>query len=356
MNKNLAILIAIIVISGGIFFTRLWLNQPPQIISSSPVTQTSMSPVMKSTISAWLPSWDEASVLNSFKNASQNLNEILPAWYKLEPDGTLKELAVKYKKEVLNIAASSNVLVTPSIGNDFDGARVHKLLNNKQLSQKLISDLTNIATSASFHGWDLDWEEILPDDKENFNGFVSQLASQLHHNNLILSITVHAQTGENNQWIGTKGQDYLNLSRSADFIRVMAYDFHSENSTPGPITPLEDLRSSINYAQKNIPPQKIIIGLPNYGYDWDSKKGVGSTYTELIGKAQTYHINPTRDKDSGELNFSYIDPQNNTHSVWFQDQTSIFKKISLAKSLGINSFVFWKLGGEDLTMWNPKGL
>jgi spore germination protein YaaH len=70
------------------------------------------------------------------------------------------------------------------------------------------------------------------------------------------------------------------LGRYSDGIFVMAYDFHTPNSeAAGPVAPVDkgssnsyDLRSMIRDYLTQVPPNKLILGVPYYGYNWVVEK------------------------------------------------------------------------------------
>lgn len=304
----------------------------------------------ESLYSAWIPWWDEKRSLASLKKARNKLNLISPVWYKLDEQGQIIEIKSPSKQQVLDAAASAKLAIIPTIFNDFDSKRVSLFLNSEALKKDETDKLIEIALSKGYQGWDLDWEEISKNDKESFTNYVNYLAQRLHEKNLKLFVTVHAQTGKPTDWEGSKGQDWPGLAKQADFIRIMAYDFHHAESAPGPIAPLDKLREVIDYAVLVIPREKIVFGLPTYGYDWSQEGNQSFQYVDILERIEEFNGNYQRDPESFALKGSYI-LDGVKHTLWFEDSESITQKISLARSFGINQFCFWNLGGEDEKIW-----
>lgn len=40
------------------------------------------------------------------------------------------------------------------------------------------------------------------------------------------------------------------------------------SSEPGPVAPISEVRSTLQFAVERVPRKKILLGLPLYGYDW----------------------------------------------------------------------------------------
>jgi len=357
MKKIILLFTLLLFCAAGFFlYHRIFLEKEGNFQSDllSPVVTPTPFPVLQ--FSAWMPWWDEKKSIESLKIASSKLKYISPVWYKIDNSGGLREIKVTKKNEVLKIASESGVLLIPTIGNDFDGTRINKLLLNTELNQLLIKKMILIAKENGFVGWDLDWEEIKESDRNLFSEFVGVLGTALRQENLKLIVTVHAQTGKEDDWVGTKGQDWDALSKNTDALRIMAYDFHHSASHPGPVTPINKLKEVLDYAISVIPLEKLVIGLPNYGYDWRGNIGEPIQYEKAITLLLSNNGSWSRDRSSFALKGTYTDNLGSNHELWFEDKESIIKKILIAKEYGIYQYCFWSLGGEDKTFWESLSL
>ncbi len=301
-------------------------------------------------ISAWLPWWEKQRGLTSLENSSTVLKYLSPCWYKLDKEGKVVVTDISSKKEIFKIASSPGIMIVPTIGNDFDPLRVSKFLSDNDLKNEAIKILINTALDNNYRGWDLDWEQISVSDKDSFSNFVQELHEKLTENNLLLFITVHAQTGEKD-WMGALGQDWVALGKFSDALRIMAYDYHHSNSDPGPVTPINELEKTLKYALELISKEKIVLGLPTYGYDWTGNTGKSFQYLDMLEVLKKNKASFSRDEKSSALEGIYTDGLGTKHVVWFEDATSLLKKIEIASSYGIHKFCLWSLGGEDPEIW-----
>lgn len=329
-----------------VFFATIWLvPKTEEVLNFSKVT-----PQPINEISAWIPDYEEKRGLESLKTSKSFLKIVSPVWYNLDTNGLVIDLRSPYKQTTLKELNLAKIKVLPTIFNVFDGRRVSLLINNPILRNQIINSLVETALSSGYSGWDLDWEKVYTIDKDKYSEFVDSLARELHKKNLLLAVTVHAQTGTSSDWEESKGHDYQALGRSADFIRIMAYDFHYETSAPGPITPLDKLTEVLQFALSTIPKEKIILGLPTYGYDWNFKKTNSLQYQEVYEILKKLRTQPIRDPISQALHFKYR-AEGISHEIWFEDHQSIQAKVSLAQKYNINKFILWHLGGEDPEIW-----
>lgn len=63
--------------------------------------------------------------------------------------------------------------------------------------------------------------------------------------------------------------DYAKIGKYADCVQVMTYDEHGIWGDPGSVASTSFIKSSLQFSVKKIKDNKVIMGIPAYGYDWD---------------------------------------------------------------------------------------
>ena len=325
-----------------------FMNEKPTGLVGEPVEQ-------KVSVSAWIPWWEENDALSSFEKAGDTLETILPVWYAIDMEGKLEPTNSKLREDILKASQKLGINVTPTINNayenGFDSERISLLLNNDSLQESLISKLIEDAEAYNFSGWDLDWEQVKVEDRDAYSSFVRKASDALSEKDLTLSVTVHAQSGSPTDWVGAMGQDLEMIGQSADYVRVMIYDFHHATSTSGPITPVKDLVNTLEYVTTVIPLNKLIVGLPTYGYDWIGKEGTAMQYSKMVNYVENNGGKFTRDPKNYSLNAEF-NINGEEHSVWLEDSVALIEKIKICLDYGVNQFTLWHLGGEDPKIWS----
>ena len=139
----------------------------------------------------------------------------------------------------------------------------------------------------------------------------------------------------------------------------MAYDMN-DKTTPSPTAPLTgpgftDLDAVQQYAAV-VPPSKVILGVPYYGYDWPTAgPGLGDpatgpatpcTYSQCGGRAATSTGTPRRPPGPPTRWGSQW------HQTFFDNPTSLALKADLANTYHIAGLGIWALGmdGDTPTM------
>lgn len=243
----------------------------------------------------------------------------------------------------------------PSIKNSRGGrTRVHLVisdLSNKALMHfclnpsygvrdRLVGEI--VAASSGYQGVQIDFESIAGGDAAAFIGFLKELKRRLP-GGMILSVAVPARRKNVED-----AYSYGDISSAADRVGVMAYDQHWSGSAPGPVASLSWCRDVLAYAMKNVPPGKLIMGLPLYGRSWQdrnySRALLPGHVDEII---RTEKAAPEYSIDRGP-SLSY--EKTVQVKIYYEDFRSINEKLALYAG-SVRSISFWRLGMERNGLW-----
>ncbi|MBO3802252.1 MAG: glycosyl hydrolase family 18 protein [Thermoproteota archaeon] len=291
----------------------------------------------------WLIESDEAS-LSSFRNNLNVITWISPTSSYITKGGVFVGKVSSYTEE---IARTSNVSIIPLVANEgFSKDIAHEFLTNQEIRDKVITNLTSFVVNGKYGGINIDFEGVDPSDREALTEFMNLLSTKLHEQSKVVSIDVPAKTYDAREgWSGA--YDYKALGSCCDYVVLMVYDYHWSGSSPGPISPLDWLRNVLNYATSTIPKEKIVVGIPFYGYDWSGGRGSGITFSEAINLAISTNSKVYFDEDSGEYYF-----KTQGHEVWFQGAKSTELRLNvIVNEYNITNVAAWRLGAEDPRTW-----
>ncbi|MDD4390338.1 MAG: glycosyl hydrolase family 18 protein [Eubacteriales bacterium] len=109
------------------------------------------------------------------------------------------------------------------------------------------------------------------------------------------------------------------------------------------------MRRVLEYGISEINPDKILMGVPNYGYDWripfvqGESRAERLSNPEAVARAGIYGVEIQYDEIAQAPFFRYTDAEGNNHIVWFEDYRSWNAKFQLLKELGLAGFSIWNL-------------
>ena len=136
----------------------------------------------------------------------------------------------------------------------------------------------------------------------------------------------------------------------------MTYEYGYKFGPPLAISPINQVRRALDYAITRIPPEKLLLGIANYGYDWTlpyirgESDAPSISTVEAIELAKRYGADIKFDETSMAPFFFYSDKAGRSHEVWFEDARSYNAKMDLIKEYNLAGGFIW-----DLMRDNPSG-
>ena len=235
-----------------------------------------------------------------------------------------------------------------------------------------------LLTTYGLDGIDLDWEYPVsggiagtihrPQDKQNFTLLLQAIRQELDRQG--------AKDGKDYQLTiaGAAGTWYLSniqpaaIAETVDHIFLMAYDIHgpwdsyadfnAPLHTPSAASPHH--QSSVSdsveaYLEKGVPAEKLVLGMPLYGYRYDgvsaSRNGLYSTFTSA--RSIPYDtLAASYLSDSSYQRFRHSEAQvpylyGNGSFLSYDDPQSIAAKAQLASEAGLLGVGFWELSQDS---------
>lgn len=323
-------------------------------ITQSP-PPTSRTPLL---VKASIPYWDQKNAYSVFQKNVEKFDYINLFWYYLTSDNEIAKYEYTIEdKQIIQFAKENNVNVIATITNlpevgGWDSQRVEEMLQTPLTRRKHIYDILDKLNALQFDGVNIDYEEVDAAEKNKFTLFIGELAMQLKKENKLLTVSLHPKRFLN-EGLG-KFQDWKELAIYADQLTIMAFNEHWDDSQAGPIASIAWVNEIIAYARtKNVPEEKIYLGIPLFGYDWNKNNDLpadGLTFTDVQQLLIAYKAESKWHEVFKSPYFFYRDG-NDTHEVWYEDKNSVQEKIALAEKSGLAGISFWRLGDEDERIW-----
>ncbi|MDQ0971341.1 spore germination protein [Neobacillus niacini] len=249
---------------------------------------------------------------------------------------------IAWKSDLYPYATITNVS-----NKGFDPDLVHKVISEPGLRKVFISNIYSLLDSQDYQGVVIDFEMVRPQDRENLNQFIQQLAAKLHQFKMHVLIALPPMTGDKVPQYYS-GYDYQTLGKYADKLFLMTYNWHWPGGPSGPIAPINEIRPVLKYAVTVVPRSKLMLGIPQYAYDWtitgENRKGVSYSTQVAINRYINHESQVFYDEKAASPWFRYKDENGKLHEVWFEDPRSLLAKFRLVKEYGLGGMGCWHLG------------
>lgn len=268
--------------------------------------------------------------------------------YQVRADGSMYTL---YEQNVINEARASTVaplMVITNIGESggFDSDLGHTILNDESVQNTLTNNILSTLQEKNYYGVDVDFEFLYPEDRDAYIAFLRKLKDAISPYGYTLSVAVAPKYRDNQPGILYEAHDYYAIGQIADRVIIMTYEWGYVYGAPQAIAPYNEVREVISYAVTRIAPNKILMGVPNYAYDWTLPFSTGDsaetlTNNQAIDRAIQYGANIEWDDKAKSPYYNYIDNNGKTHVVWFEDARSYQAKTDIVRDYHLAGMSIW---------------
>ena len=296
--------------------------------------------------------------LESVRLNAPHMDQVIIFGYGFDWDGN----AVGKDQELIRgvTGQQKRVLLFGNFGDGgFDPDLAHIILTDPQVQERAIAAMLTEAERLGVAGIQIDFENIPAEDREAYTEFLRRLKGRLEPLGLTLSVAAAAKTSDSaTGWGGAT--DYEAIGQVVDQFYIMAYDEHWLGGEPGPVASLGWVERVIRYATGVMPSQKIVLGVPLYGYEWALDPELGTESNAAYGpgrmerRATDFGAEVQWDPVAGE-NKMVFHTDEGPRIAWYPDERSLDAKLRLAYQYNLKGIAVWRLGLEPEDWWYRMG-
>lgn len=136
----------------------------------------------------------------------------------------------------------------------------------------------------------------------------------------------------------------------------MTYEWGYALSAPMAVAPINKVEQVVRFAVSQVPPDKLFMGIPNYGYDWTLPYVQGQSRARSLGSVQAVEQAiqvgaPIRyDATAQSPHYNYWRDRAE-HEVWFEDARSVRAKLALAGEYQLAGVSIWNIMRYFPQLW-----
>ena len=184
-------------------------------------------------------------------------------------------------------------------------------------------------------------------DDGNNQKLLRELADAVHAAGGYLMAALAPKTSDDQPGVLYEGHDYAAIGQETDKILLMTYEWGFTYGPPMAVAPLNAVERVVQYAVSRIEAGKLLLGFPNYAYDWTLPHEAGLTRAATLGNeaaAQLAFDTGSEiffDEPAQTPWFSYTGMDGAVHEVWFEDVRSSLAKFALVRQYGLGGLGYW---------------
>jgi len=291
--------------------------------------------IAENVLEAWLP---QLTFLSAFSYGMTPTGELI----QLDDEDMIEE-ALEGKVEPL-------IVLTPlNEEGQFSNELAKQVIESREAQDNLINNIIRTLEEKNMFGVDFDFEYVYAQNSSQYVEFVERAKQILNEKGYLVTVALAPKVSKDQIGLLYEGHDYDGMGRAANFVLLMTYEWGYTFGPPMAVAPIESVRRVLDYGVSVIPPEKILMGIPNYGYDWTlpyiqgSSRAEKLTLDEAYKRAERYGAVIEFDQTAQSPYYNYTDIDGREHVVWFEDARSWDAKFKLVKEYGFAGISVWNI-------------
>lgn len=286
--------------------------------------------------------------LSVFTYGIKNNGELIP------PEGDERLIALAKEYDAVPLMMLTSLTEQGTFSNELTG----RILSSPELSERVIDSAVSVMKEKGYGGIDADFEYISPENAQAYVDFLTRLNEAMGEE-YILFASLAPKSGSDMKGLLYEGHDYAGVGAAADRVLLMTYEWGYMYGPPMAVSPINQVRRVIEYGKSVIEPEKIYMGVPNYGYNWKLpfKRGDAAealSNADAVALAVERNAQIQYDENAEAPFFNYFDSSGGApveHEVWFQNARSADAQLRLVNEYGIDGAAVWNIMQYFPSLW-----
>lgn len=285
--------------------------------------------------------------------------------YGIREDGTLippiggDEELIALAKEYSTVPLM--MLTSLTEGGTFSSELASRTIQNEATAQTLAENAVRTMIEKGYGGIDVDFEYIEPGASDAYVRFINQLRAALpDEGDYEIFVSLAPKTSDAMRGLLYEGHNYAGIGDAADRVLVMTYEWGYTYGPPMAVSPIGEIERVLDYAVTRIDNDKVLMGIPNYAYDWPLPYVRGETRAQSMPNVAAVNLAIDKnaaiqfDERAQTPFFNYFDRVNGRpveHVVWFDDARSMDSKLRLMEEKDLYGGGVWNVMNYFPQLW-----
>lgn len=229
---------------------------------------------------------------------------------------------------------------------------LYRLLYDEILVDRHIENILSILKSKGYYGVNISFQIINEENRQAFEDYTRKVTTRLKGEGYLVFVTISENFILSADRILFEKLDFTNIGNMVDGVTFLNYNWGYNFGPPGPVASVYMMRKFLDYMITMIPPEKIEIGLPIIGYDWELPYVIGETKANALTLVSAVILARDVgaviqfDEVSKTPFYGYIDDRGEIprrHVVWFVDARSINEILNMVIEYGFGGSGIWNI-------------
>ncbi len=231
---------------------------------------------------------------------------------------------------------------------NFNNELASLVVNDMAVQERLISEILANMQARGYYGLDIDFEFIRPEDRDAYTAFIQNITQRLNAEGYPVVVALAPKVSVDQPGLLYQGHDYAGIGAAANSVLLMTYEWGYTYGPPMAVAPVDEVRKVLDFAVTQIEPDKIFMGMPNYGYNWTLPYVKGESRADSLSNVAAVELavaqNAAISYDPvAQAPFFRYNDAGREHEVWFEDARSVEAKLALTQEYGFQGVSYWNI-------------
>lgn len=271
--------------------------------------------------------------------------------YGFTAEGRLVNLADENLVTAANAAGVRPMMVLTPLDAEgrFNDNIAAAVFEDPEAQTNLIDNIEANLRTKNMGGVDFDFEYIPRVYAADYVELVARTQTRLSPQGYLTSVALAPKVRADQHGVLYEGHDYAGMGRAADYCLLMTYEWGYTYGEPMAVSPINHVRRVLEYGLMEIPAEKILMGMSNYGYDWalpfvrGESKAEKLTNYQAQARAEYYGVPVEWDENAQAPFYTYATPAGVKHVVWFENERSWQARLALVAEYGLAGISIWNI-------------
>ncbi|MDF2539113.1 MAG: hypothetical protein K0S76_2134 [Herbinix sp.] len=250
------------------------------------------------------------------------------------------------------------LLTTLTIQGEANIGIEYDILLSEDFQNKQIENILTIIKNKGYYGINISFQYINITTIGLYERYLANIYQRLNQEGYYVFVTI--SPGDIINEITLDPVNYSIINQLTHNIIFNSYEWFININPPSPITSISDISIFLDYISTIISPDKVIIGIPTIGYDWQLPFVAGISrvnllsYTNAVEMARNVGAIIQFDETSQTPYYIYyvsIYDNQIQHIVWFIDARSINSLLDLANERNLLGTGIWNIMENNPQLW-----
>ncbi|QHQ63350.1 LysM peptidoglycan-binding domain-containing protein [Anaerocolumna sedimenticola] len=209
---------------------------------------------------------------------------------------------------------------------------VYNILLNDAYQERVIDESINIMKNQGYMGINFVFNFLNENNQSLYLNFAQKVSNRLRQEGLLFYVTINYSEQETDNKITVEQINYSSLSDYVNGLIFLKFVWGYNDNPPAPLSNINNIRILIDNVASGVSSDKIVIGKPVIGYDWQlpyiPNRTVAFSLTVTSALELAYNVGASIQFDEvsqtpyfyyNEVIYGYP----SQHIVWFIDARSI---------------------------------